>query len=152
MRRRIITIAILFFSAVSFYYIYKLTNGYYNRSFYNIEISADVLEIIFKKNDEDKTFNVSLTNNSRKFITSADNVFLAYHIVGLGGEEILYEGTRHKIPDIKPYNRQDMIPLTVTNINKPGEYILQLDLVEEDVAWFSNKGSMMREIKLTIEG
>ena len=150
MRRKLITVFILTVAAVSLYYTNRLTMDYYSRNFYNVQITTDKTEITLSKSEESATFDVSLINNSRKFITSADNVFLAYHIVDANGADIFYEGARHNIPDIRPFNKQEAIPMTVLNLDRPGEYIVQLDLVEEGVTWFSMKGNPMREIKLTI--
>jgi uncharacterized cupredoxin-like copper-binding protein len=51
--------------------------------------------------------------------------------------------------DLKP-GEETEIPLTVTAPKEPGEYILEVDLVQEQVAWFSDKGSPTARAKVTV--
>jgi hypothetical protein len=57
---------------------------------------------------------------------------------------------RHGIPkDLKPGEEAD-IPLVVTAPKEPGEYLLEVDLVQEQVSWFSDKGSPTARAKVTV--
>lgn len=51
--------------------------------------------------------------------------------------------------DLKP-GEETEIPLTVTAPKEPGEYLLEVDLVQEQVAWFSDKGSPTARAKVTV--
>ena len=51
--------------------------------------------------------------------------------------------------DLKP-GEETEIPLAVTAPAEPGEYILEVDLVQEQVAWFSDKGSPTARAKVTV--
>jgi|SRR4029453_8883251 hypothetical protein len=51
--------------------------------------------------------------------------------------------------DMKPGEEVEL-PLTVTAPQEPGEYILEVDLVQEQVAWFSDKGSPTAKTKVTV--
>lgn len=51
--------------------------------------------------------------------------------------------------DLKP-GEENEVPLKVTAPKDPGEYILEVDLVQEGVAWFSDKGSPTARAKITI--
>ena len=42
------------------------------------------------------------------------------------------------------------LPLLITAPDKPGEYILEVDLVQEQVAWFGDKGSPTARTKMTV--
>src|SRR5262249_36497221 len=44
------------------------------------------------------------------------------------------------VEDVKP-SQEIVLPLTVTAPDEPGDYILELDMVQEHVAWFKDKGS-----------
>ena len=43
------------------------------------------------------------------------------------------------------------VPLTVTAPNAPGIYILQLDAIQEGVAWFGDRGSEVLSLKIKVE-
>jgi len=43
------------------------------------------------------------------------------------------------------------LPLTITAPAEPGEYVIEIDLVQEGVAWFKEKGSTPLHIKVTVE-
>ena len=51
--------------------------------------------------------------------------------------------------DLKP-GEETEVPLLVTAPKEPGEYILEVDLVQEQVAWFSDKGSPTARAKITV--
>ncbi|MET0650369.1 MAG: hypothetical protein ABW208_27490 [Pyrinomonadaceae bacterium] len=51
--------------------------------------------------------------------------------------------------DLRP-GEETEIPLAVTAPKEPGEYILEVDLVQEQVAWFSDKGSPTARAKVTV--
>lgn len=69
----------------------------------------------------------------------------------------------HKRPDKHPYVRSGLpkdlppgqeidVPLTITAPSKAGEYTLEIDLVQEMVSWFSEKGSTAPKFKVTVGG
>jgi hypothetical protein len=43
------------------------------------------------------------------------------------------------------------LPLTVTAPNEAGEYVLQLDVIQEGVAWFGDRGSEVLSLKVRVE-
>lgn len=51
--------------------------------------------------------------------------------------------------DLKP-GEETEVPLLVTAPKEPGEYILEVDLVQEQVSWFSEKGSPTARAKVTV--
>jgi hypothetical protein len=52
--------------------------------------------------------------------------------------------------DLWPGNSQT-IPLNVTAPLTPGEYVLEIDVVQEGVTWFKDKGSETLKIALQVE-
>ncbi|MEO7969657.1 MAG: hypothetical protein ABI698_00025 [bacterium] len=42
------------------------------------------------------------------------------------------------------------VPLAITAPGKPGEYLLQIDLVQEMVSWFSEKGNNSPKVKVKV--
>jgi hypothetical protein len=51
--------------------------------------------------------------------------------------------------DLKP-GEETEVPLVVTAPKEPGEYTLDVDLVQEQVAWFHDKGSPTATTKITV--
>lgn len=57
---------------------------------------------------------------------------------------------RYGLPrDLRPGEEVE-VPLQVTAPSAPGEYILDVDLVQEQVAWFNDKGSETAKAKVTV--
>ena len=51
--------------------------------------------------------------------------------------------------DLKPGDEADMT-LRITAPKEPGEYLLEVDMVQEGVCWFSDKGSPTAKTKVTV--
>ena len=59
------------------------------------------------------------------------------------------DGRHGLLKDLKP-GEETEVPLLVTAPKEPGEYILEVDLVQEQVGWFSDKGSQTARAKVTV--
>jgi len=53
--------------------------------------------------------------------------------------------------DVKPGDEVE-VPLTITAPAAPGDYTLQVDLVQEMVSWFADKGSSAPKFKVKVGG
>ena len=51
--------------------------------------------------------------------------------------------------DLNP-GEETEVPLVITAPKDPGEYTLEVDLLQEQVAWFSDKGSPTAKTKITV--
>jgi len=51
--------------------------------------------------------------------------------------------------NLKP-GEETEVPLQITAPKDPGDYILEVDLVQEQVAWFLDKGSPTAKTKITV--
>ena len=51
--------------------------------------------------------------------------------------------------DLKP-GEETEVPLVIKAPNDPGEYILEVDAIQEGVTWFHDKGSPMARAKITV--
>ena len=51
--------------------------------------------------------------------------------------------------DLNPGEETD-VPLVITAPKEPGEYTLEIDVIQEQVAWFSDKGSPTAKTKMTV--
>jgi LCP family protein required for cell wall assembly len=69
-------------------------------------------------------------------------VYLSYHWIDFNSREsVVFDGKRSIIPeDGVSIGDEVTFNLTVVSPSKPGEYILQIDLVQEGVTWFSFQG------------
>jgi len=59
------------------------------------------------------------------------------------------EGHNGISKDLKPGEEAEMT-LQITAPKEPGEYTLSLDMVQEGVAWFGEKGSPTTKVKVTV--
>jgi hypothetical protein len=75
---------------------------------------------------------------------------LGNHWLDAEGTILLFDDQRAALPsDVAP-EQQVEIGLNVTLPDQAGEYILELDLVQEHVAWFSDRGSTPARIPATV--
>lgn len=67
------------------------------------------------------------------------------------GEELVTNmDGRYGLPkDLRPGEEVE-VPLQITAPAVPGEYILDVDLIQEQVAWFRDKGSPTAQAKITV--
>jgi hypothetical protein len=78
-------------------------------------------------------------------------VHLGNHWLDENGKTFMADDGRSGLPfDIKP-GKEVKMKLTVTPPSNPGDYILEIDVVQESVAWFAQKGSKTLRIKVRVE-
>lgn len=67
------------------------------------------------------------------------------------GKVITNMDGRYGLPaDLRPA-REVEVPLTITAPANPGKYILQLDMVQEGVTWFQDKGSPVLKVNVDVQ-
>ncbi len=76
----------------------------------------------------------------------ATRVALAYHWLDPSGQTVTFEGLRTALPDDVAPGASVALELEIASPRKAGEYILELDALREQLAWFSGKtpGSTLR--------
>jgi hypothetical protein len=85
------------------------------------------------------------TRPDNKFYLAAGNRWL-----NADGSLVTNMDGRYGIPkDLAPGEETDT-PLGVTAPKDPGDYILEIDVIQEQVAWFSDKGSQTAKTKITV--
>jgi hypothetical protein len=83
----------------------------------------------------------------------SDNKFyiaVGNHWLDKDGKQTSEDEGHNGIPrDLKPGEEAEMT-LLITAPKQPGDYMLELDMVQEGVAWFGEKGSPTTKLKVTV--
>lgn len=97
---------------------------------------------------------VTVTNRGvRTWQTSGPNPFaLAYHLNREDGSPVTYDGVRTALPgDVQPGEMVQMEAQVVAP-PEPGAYVVEWDMVQERVTWFSWKGTLPARTRLEVKG
>ncbi|MCZ6727256.1 MAG: hypothetical protein O7A98_07850, partial [Acidobacteria bacterium] len=86
--------------------------------------------------------------------TGAFPVTLSYRLLALGdGEASVFEGPRIALPADLPSGDPVTLTLPITWPGTPGKYLLRLDLLIEDYAWFvDRRGESLAEAEIEVVG
>jgi hypothetical protein len=88
----------------------------------------------------------ALTRNDSRF-----RVRLGNHWFDESGKTFALDDGRSELPfDVKP-GEQVLMQLAVRPPNKPGRYVLEIDMLQEKVTWFSQKGSKTLRTKVRVD-
>lgn len=80
----------------------------------------------------------------------AGQVRLSYHWQGVSEREVVLDGLRSDLPANVPPGGEAQVRASVTAPEEPGQYILQWDLVQEHVMWFSMRGAPVGTLPVEI--
>lgn len=105
----------------------------------------ETIQVVIK-NASDYLWAARGQRDGRFFMNAADVWFQA------DGETLVNNlDGRTNIPhDLYP-GEEAKLPLQITAPGKPGEYILEIDMVQEGVGWFKDKGSTPFRIRVQVE-
>jgi len=76
----------------------------------------------------------------------------AYHWRAEDGSMAIFDGLRTPLRTALRPGERKRISLSVEAPPRPGAYVLEADLVQEGVAWFSNYGSPVARAAVRVEG
>jgi hypothetical protein len=77
-------------------------------------------------------------------------VQLGNHWIDSNNIAVVGDDGRTPLPhDLEPGDEVEL-PLTITAPTAPGEYLLELDMVQEQIAWFEEEGSATARVKVTV--
>lgn len=108
--------------------------------------AKSILNLRVKVKNISNTSWPSLGQSDGKYI-----IHLGYHWLDKNGKAIIFEGRRTPLPrDLKP-NEEIILNASIGTPEERGEYILELDMVQETVAWFKDKGSKTVDIPIKVE-
>jgi len=86
------------------------------------------------------------TNPDNRFYIAVGNRWLKAE----GEEMVTNMDGRYGLPkDLAP-GEEIEVPLQVTAPKTPGDYLLEVDLIQEQVGWFLDKGSPTAKVKVTV--
>ncbi len=96
---------------------------------------------------------VTLTNTSGQTWRAggARPVHLSYHWADPSGKRLISEGERTDLPADVPPGGETTLQAKVKAPDDPGDYLLQWDLVEETVTWFSEQGAPVVTMPVTAQ-
>jgi SAM-dependent methyltransferase len=77
-------------------------------------------------------------------------ISLSYHWLDAGGNTVIFDGLRTALPHEMDPGREVGLKAEVKAPEKPGEYIIEFDVVQERITWFANKGSKTLRKRITV--
>lgn len=78
-------------------------------------------------------------------------VNLTYRWLDAGGAVVIPDGVRTPLPSPLAPGAAVTVRAVVVAPSRPGEYLLELDLVQEDVDWFGTRGSRTTRARVTVD-
>ncbi len=115
-----------------------------------VTITTDIQSETVEYGSTPMQIEVTLYNGSERKLSSEENIYLSYHILSTDGEVLEQDGSRSALEPVE--SGEEMTEqLSVIAPTAAGEYILEIDIVEEAVAWFSELGMEPIQIPLTVQ-
>lgn len=119
-----------------------------------IQVKTDVRTL---KVNEQVNVAVNVRNNGKGVIPalgkpdgSSYRVFVTYHWLKSNKENYVWDGVRTPLSeDIGP-NKSSDIHMVLRSPDQPGEYFLEIDLVQEGVVWFASAGSQTAQMLFSV--
>lgn len=98
------------------------------------------------------TVPVTVKNTGSKtwIATGTNAVHLSYHWANTAGKVVIFDGERTPLPGNISPGQEVTLQATVKAPPDPGNYVLQWDLVEEFITWFSQQGAPVVTANVTV--
>ena len=81
----------------------------------------------------------------------ANGVYLSYHWLRPDGTTVVFDGKRTLFAADVPPSSEVAVDAAVIAPDEPGSYVLELDLVQERVTWFKERGSKTPRVDVKIQ-
>ncbi|MHB1651898.1 MAG: COG1470 family protein [Desulfitobacteriaceae bacterium] len=146
----LLILGMLVFSARIMSAHYMILNGFDQAA----KIYGEQFTVARKKLDcmPGKALSINVTvKNTGNFIwpsAGSNPVHMSCHILDANKKPVINDGLRADLPkDLLP-GQQVTVPLQVKAPEQLGSYIVQLDMVQEGVTWFGEKGGETYSVRL----
>jgi SAM-dependent methyltransferase len=96
------------------------------------------------------SFSVRVTNSSDQDWPSGSRLSLGNHWLSNSGEMLVQDDGRQPVEGDVAAGASRRLELSVRAPERPGRYLLVLDLVEEQVCWFADRGSTVVEVPVRV--
>ncbi len=117
---------------------------------YDMKLTSKIKEIEAEHGGEMGEIDILLDSSRFDDLSSEENnTFLSYHYYTEDGELVDYDGIRTEIEFVPARGKKNETMAFIAPLDA-GSYILQVDLVEEGVTWFSVQGMSTLDIPLVV--
>lgn len=134
--------------------IYIALLGYISshQSNYDVNIMTEQEVYEFSTEMSEYAIPVKIENNSNRMLSSAagQDVFLSYHLYDLNGNILVYDNARSPFSESIFANSKGKSELHIVPVES-GEYIIGIDIVQENVAWFSDNGNEEKRVRIIVK-
>lgn len=142
-------ILVVFFIIVYILLLYYILSIQSN---YKIVISTAQNQYSFSNEVQtDYVIPVVIENKANRRLNSYEqNVFISYHVYDANGNLIAYDNPRSRIEKEILSTDTGSVDMYISHLEK-GEYIIEIDALEEGVTWFGKKEDTPHRINVFID-
>lgn len=122
------------------------------QSDYNVKLSTEAETFEFVSNEEKEySIPVKVNNKSNRVLSSAEEyqIFLSYHLYDGNGNLLVHDGMRSSFEHQILSHETDIVDMHM-NL-EPGEYIVEIDVLQEFVAWFAEHEDTAVKVKVIVK-
>ena len=117
---------------------------------YDMKLKTKTESIEVEKGGGIESIEVTVDSRSFHDTDSGQNMFLSYHIRDAVGNVVVYDGLRTALEPIPARGiKKEKVDVEIPT--EAGSYTVEIDMVEENVAWFSEQGMPTLSIPLTVK-
>lgn len=117
---------------------------------YDLKLKAHTKNIICDRGGVITQAEITIDSRRYQSLDSEHQIFLSYHILDSNENTIINDGIRTVLTPI-PARGIGKETVDILVPNNSGEYLVDIDLVEENVTWFSAQGMSTLRIPLTVK-
>lgn len=122
------------------------------QSDYHVKLSTESESYVFTANEQKEyVIPVTVDNKANRVLSSSDEykIYLAYHLYDAQGNLLNYDGMRSSFPHQLLSHNKATVEMRM-NL-EPGEYIVEIDVIQEFVTWFAEHEDTSIRIKVKVE-